>query len=92
MCAATCRLKRGHPDLNEITVRQFPYPKQISRSRENAERYPDLRPVPHGVGTRTLAGTRAAICTVNRNGYPNGKGASPLDGDSAPAINLINRR
>ena len=72
----------GHPDQNEIAVRQFPCPNQISRRREQAERYPDLRPVPRGVGTRTLAGTRAAIRTVirYRHGYLNGKGASLLDG------------
>ncbi|HSB77009.1 MAG TPA: hypothetical protein VLC12_15230 [Terriglobales bacterium] len=45
-------------------------------------RYPDLRPVPRGVGARTLAGTRAAVRTVirYRNGVLNGKGASLLDG------------
>jgi malate synthase len=46
------------------------------------ERYPDLRPVPAGVGAYTLAGTRAAARTVirYRNGVLNGKGASLLDG------------
>jgi malate synthase len=72
----------GHPDQNQIAVEQFPYPNQIHMRRENAERYPDLRPVPSGVGKRTLAGTRAAIRTVirYRNGVLNGKGASLLDG------------
>ena len=41
-----------------------------------------MRPVPEGVGKRTVAGTRAAIRTVirYRNGVLNGKGASLLDG------------
>ncbi len=45
-------------------------------------RYPDLRPLPEGVGRRTLSGTRAAIRTVirYRNGVLNGRGASLLDG------------
>src|SRR5216684_7226515 len=44
--------------------------------------HPDLRPLPTGVGKRTLAGTRAAVRTVirYRNGVLNGKGASLLDG------------
>src|SRR5437879_10826967 len=44
--------------------------------------HPDLRPLPKGVGKRTLNGTRAAISTVirYRNGVLNGKGASLLDG------------
>ena len=41
-----------------------------------------LRPSPAGVGTHTLAGTRAAVRTVirYRNGVLAGKGASLLDG------------
>src|SRR5205823_2442716 len=72
----------GHPDQNEIAVNQFPAPNQLDRRPPNAERYPDLRPAPVGVGTRTLAGTRAAARTVirYRNGVLNGKGASLLDG------------
>ena len=72
----------GHPDQNQIAVDQFPYPNQLHARRENATRYPDLRPVPAGVGKRTLTGTRAAIRTVirYRNGVLNGKGASLLDG------------
>ena len=72
----------GHPDQNQIAVEQFPFPNQLSKRRPNAERYPDLRPRPEGVGQRTLAGTRAAIRTVirYRNGVLNGKGASLLDG------------
>ena len=72
----------GHPDQNQIAVDQFPSPNQMHARRENAPRYPDLRPVPTGVGKRTLTGTRAAIRTVirYRNGVLNGKGASLLDG------------
>jgi len=72
----------GHPDQNAIAVAQFPAPNQLSARPASAERYPDLRPAPTGVGTRTLAGTRAAVRTVirYRNGVLNGKGASLLDG------------
>jgi malate synthase len=72
----------GHPDQNKIALDQFPYPNQLHARRPHAERYPDLRPAPHGVGQRTLNGTRAAIRTVirYRNGVLNGKGASLLDG------------
>jgi malate synthase len=72
----------GHPDQNQIALEQFPYPNQLDRRRAGQERYPDLRPLPEGVGTRTVAGTRAAIRTVirYRNGVLNGKGASLLDG------------
>lgn len=72
----------GHPDQNQIAVDQFPKPNQLTRHREDFHRYPDLRPVPEGVGQRTLAGTRAAVRTVirYRNGVLNGKGASLLDG------------
>ncbi len=72
----------GHPDQNQIAVDQFPVPNQLHARRENTPRYPDLRPVPKGVGKRTLTGTRAAIRTVirYRNGVLNGKGASLLDG------------
>ncbi len=72
----------GHPDQNAIAIAQFPEPNQVKKRRPGAERYPDLRPVPEGVGQRTLAGTRAAVRTVirYRNGVLNGKGASLLDG------------
>ena len=72
----------GHPDQNQIAVNQFPVPNQILARPEKAERYPDLRPLPAGVGTRTMAGTTAAVRTVirYRNGVLNGKGASLLDG------------
>jgi malate synthase len=82
---AACRMDgawTGHPDQNEIAVGQFPYPNQLSERRPQAARYPNLRPVPRGVGKRTLAGTRAAVRTVirYRNGVLHGKGASLLDG------------
>lgn len=72
----------GHPDQNQIAIDQFPFPNQLSARRPHAERYPNLRPVPTGVGQRTLAGTRAAVRTVirYRNGVLNGRGASLLDG------------
>ena len=57
-------------------------PISCRRVRAIANTHPDLRPLPTGVGKRTLAGTRAAIRTVirYRNGVLNGKGASLLDG------------
>jgi malate synthase len=72
----------GHPDQNEIAVAQFPYPNQLNQRPRSQNPHPDLRPVPEGVGKRTLAGTRAAVRTVirYRNGVLNGKGASLLDG------------
>jgi malate synthase len=72
----------GHPDQNEIAVSQFPAPNQLQARPANASTHPDLRPLPSGVGKRTLAGTRAAVRTVirYRNGVLNGKGASLLDG------------
>jgi malate synthase len=72
----------GHPDQNEIAVSQFPAPNQLQARPTNAGTHADLRPVPAGVGQRTLAGTRAAVRTVirYRNGVLNGKGASLLDG------------
>src|SRR6266567_6726892 len=72
----------GHPDQNQIALAQFPAPNQLHARRAAANRYPDLRPVPSGVGKRTVEGTRAAIRTVirYRNGVLNGKGASLLDG------------
>src|SRR6266481_13104 len=72
----------GHPDQNEIAVTQFPAPNQLQARPENANAHPDLRPLPTGIGKRTLAGTRAAVRTVirYRNGVLNGRGASLLDG------------
>jgi malate synthase len=72
----------GHPDQNAIAVAQFPEPNQLSARPANPNTHPNLRPLPAGVGQRTLRGTRAAIRTVirYRNGVLNGKGASLLDG------------
>lgn len=72
----------GHPDQNEIAVSQFPVPNQLEARPKNANPHPDLRPMPAGVGKRTITGTRAAVRTVirYRNGVLNGRGASLLDG------------
>ena len=72
----------GHPDQNAIAVAQFPYPNQLQARPKNISRYPDLRPQPTGVGTRTVKGTRAAVRTVirYRHGVLSGRGASLLDG------------
>jgi malate synthase len=72
----------GHPDQNEIAVTQFPAPNQLAARPKNAGLHPHLRPLPTGVGKRTLAGTQAAIRTVirYRNGVLSGRGASLLDG------------
>jgi malate synthase len=50
--------------------------------RPEAERRPDLRPAPNGMGRLTVAGTRAAARAVirYRANYLRGKGASLLDG------------
>jgi len=71
----------GHPDQNEIAVAQFPYPNQIDK-KHGAERYPNLRAIPRGIGVHTTEGTIAAVRTVirYRNGVLNGRGASLLDG------------
>lgn len=72
----------GHPDQNEIAVQQFPVPNQLSRWSKSADKHPDLRPSVKGIGTRSEAGTRAAVRTVirYRHGYLSGLGASLLDG------------
>jgi len=72
----------GHPDQNEIAVRQFPAPNQLQALPANHETHPDLRPIPAGVGQHTVAGTRAAVRTVirYRQGVLSGRGASLLDG------------
>jgi malate synthase len=72
----------GHPDQNAIAVAQFPFPNQLQARPKHASRYPDLRPVPVGVGERTVKGTRAAVRTVirYRHGVLSGRGASLLDG------------
>lgn len=82
---ATCLMDgawTGHPDQNEIAVKQFPFPNQVTARKPEAPVRPDLRPTPKGVGKITTNGTRAAIRTVirYRNGVLNGKGASLLDG------------
>jgi len=72
----------GHPDQNAIAVAQFPVPNQLAARPPGAERYPDLRPPPAGVGRHSLEGTRAAARTAirYRNGVLNGRGASLLGG------------
>ena len=72
----------GHPDQNAIAVAQFPYPNQLQKRPKSTSRYPNLRPQPTGVGTRTVQGTRAAVRTVirYRHGVLSGLGASLLDG------------
>ncbi len=72
----------GHPDQNAIAVAQFPAPNQLAARPPGIDRYPDLRPVPSGVGRHSLDGTRAAARTAirYRNGVLNGRGASLLDG------------
>jgi malate synthase len=40
----------GHPDQNEVAVRQFPYPNQQFARKGSVESYPDLRAVPAGIG------------------------------------------
>src|SRR6202035_3821018 len=56
----------GHPDQNEIAVKQFPVPNQLNARPANQSPHPDLRPVSAGVGKKTLSGTRAAVRTVIR--------------------------
>jgi malate synthase len=72
----------GHPDQNDIAVKQFPYPNQLDSRKPDAPSQPSLRPAPKGVGSITLNGTRAAVRTVirYRRGVLEGKGASLLDG------------
>jgi malate synthase len=72
----------GHPDQNAIAVAQFPEPNQLAGFEPGFDAQPDRRPSIAGVGSTSLAGTRAAVRTVirYRNGYLNGRGASLLDG------------
>jgi malate synthase len=72
----------GHPDQNAVAVEQFPFPNQIHHRPPGVERRPDLRPVPEGIGRRSIEGTATAVRTVirYRNGVLNGRGASLLDG------------
>jgi malate synthase len=71
-----------HPDQNEVALQQFPVPNQLERLPELVDPRVDLRPLPLGVGTKTVLGTRTAVRTVirYRNGVLHGKGASLLDG------------
>jgi len=72
----------GHPDQNAIAVAQFPAPNQGMKRKPGANATPDLLPSIAGVGTKSEAGTRAAVRTAirYRHGYINGLGASLLDG------------
>ncbi len=72
----------GHPDQNAIAVAQFPAPNQGFRRPEGLDRYPDLRPAPTGVGTHTVAGSRAAarVTIRYRAGVLAGRGASLIEG------------
>jgi malate synthase len=72
----------GHPDQNETAVAQFPSPNQGFVEFNERPRFPELRPIPAGLGVKTLEGTRAAIRTVirYRHGVLSGRGASLLDG------------
>lgn len=72
----------GHPDQNEVALRQFPFPNQRGARRAGTLRYPELRIVPAGVGRRTLDGTRAAISSVLNYRFCalGGKGAARIDG------------
>jgi malate synthase len=72
----------GHPDQNGIAVAQFPAPNQGFKRKPGANATPDLLPSVAGVGTRSEAGTRAAIRTTIRYrfGALNGLGASLIDG------------
>ncbi len=72
----------GHPDQNQIAVEQFPAPNQLDVRKPELAEKSDLRPLPEGIGKKTVEGTRAAVRTVirYRNGVLNGKGASLLDG------------
>jgi malate synthase len=72
----------GHPDQNAIAVAQFPTPNQNFARKPGANPTPDLRPSIEGVGTKSVAGTKAAVRTVirYRHGYLSGRGASLLDG------------
>lgn len=72
----------GHPDQNAIAVAQFSHPNQLQSRPKSGSRYPGLRPLPVGVGKRSVDGTRAAVRTVirYRHGVLSGQGASLLDG------------
>lgn len=78
----------GHPDQNEIAVAQFPVPNQLDVRYPHLGE-PDLRPLPKGVGTISLEGTRAAVRTaiLYREGVLAGKGARLIRGrDKRPRM------
>ena len=72
----------GHPDQNAIAVAQFPEPNQGFRRPASIDRDPDLRPVPAGVGSHSIAGSRAAarVTIQYRYGVLSGRGASLIEG------------
>ena len=72
----------GHPDQNAIAVAQFPQPNQLGFRRADLDAHPDLRPVPDGVGRRTIAGSRTAarVTMLYRYGVLSGRGASLIEG------------
>lgn len=74
----------GHPGQNAVAVSRFPSPNQLAFrwNLEGKARTPDLRPLPRGVGRRTVQGTRQAIrvCIQYAEGLLRGKGAVLIDG------------
>ncbi len=70
------------PIKTKSPSRNSPRPIRLDARPRTDEKHPDLRPLPSGVGKRTVAGTRAAVRTVirYRDGVLNGRGASLLDG------------
>lgn len=78
----------GHPDAKAIAIKQFPTPNQL-HVRYPTIGEPDLRPLPTGVGTTSLEGTRSAITTaiLYREGVLMGKGARLIRGrDKRPRM------
>ena len=73
----------GIPIKTRSGLTNFLFLTCLARGAADTERYPYLRPVPRGVGQRTLGGTRAAVRTVIRcrNRVLNGQGVSLLDGN-----------
>jgi malate synthase len=72
----------GHPDHTTIAVAQFPAPNQRFKRPPGIDRYPNLRAVPEGVGSHTVAGSRAAarVTIQYRYGVLCGRGASLIEG------------
>jgi malate synthase len=72
----------GHPDQNKIALAQFPVPNQLARWNAAYDKRPNLRVPPHGVGQRTVDGSRAAARTtiLYRFGVLSGRGASLING------------